>query len=77
MLRSIFAKVSPALIVKEATARTVLSVAESRLMDLCGRSSDECLREIGVSAQGLTAEEVDLRRKEAGLTEASSSLCWE
>ena len=69
MLRSLFAKISPALVVKEATAKHAPSEHERRLAELCGRAPDDILRELASRPEGLTAEEAERRLKEYGRNE--------
>ena len=69
MFSSLFAKLSPALVVKEAAAKHALSEHEQRLADLCGRSAPDALRELGSRPEGLTGAEAEERLKEHGRNE--------
>jgi len=67
--RSLFAKVAPTLVVKEATAKHAMSEHERRLTDLCARPPEEVLRELGSRREGLTAQEAAERLEEYGPNE--------
>ena len=71
MLRSLFAKVSPGLIVKEATAvaRSVTE-HEQRLMAMCRLPADQALLELAAPASGLSDDEVERRRATYGANTA-------
>ncbi len=69
MLRSLFAKISPALVVKESTTRHALSEHERRLADLCAQPAEQVLRALDTRPEGLTAQEVESRLKEYGRNE--------
>ena len=73
MLRSLFAKISPALVVKEATEKHAPSEHERRLADLCARPPEETLRELGSRPEGLTATEVEDRLKGYGRNEPAQT----
>jgi len=69
VFRSLFAKISPALMVKEARAEHAMSENEKRLVDLCSRAVPETLRELGSRPEGLTSDEVDVRLRTLGRNE--------
>jgi len=67
MLKSLFSKVSPSLIVKEATATTrAVTTHEQRLIALCALAADQALQELSVSTSGLSNDEVERRRATYG-----------
>ena len=69
MFRSLFAKISPALVVKEAAAAHAMSENERRLVDLCARPAPDALREVGSRPEGLTSAEAETSLKEHGRNE--------
>jgi Mg2+-importing ATPase len=69
LFRTIFGKISPALVVKEATARHALSEHESRLIELCGVPAEQALQELKSGAQGLDAAQAETRLEEFGRNE--------
>ena len=71
MLKSLFAKISPALVVKEATAKHAMSEHEQLLAGLCAQPAEEVLRVLGSRPEGLTAEEVETRREKYGRNESA------
>lgn len=73
MLRSLFAKISPVLVVKEATAKHAMSEHEQRLAGLCAQPAEEALRVLESRPDGLTTVEVEGRRKEYGSNEPAQA----
>jgi P-type Mg2+ transporter len=70
VLRSLFARISPAKVRQEATAGTrVATDDERRLAELCALGADEAMRRLNVPERGLEAEEVERRRDEYGPNE--------
>ena len=73
MLKSLFQKISPALIVKEAKAPTrEASEHERRLAEVCAAPAADALRRMETTERGLGTEAVDKRREEYGPNEISS-----
>ena len=71
MLRSLFAKVSPGLIVKEATAAArAITEHEQRLLALCRLPAEQALLELATPAGGLSDTEVGKRRATFGTNTA-------
>ncbi|MGQ9662066.1 MAG: HAD-IC family P-type ATPase, partial [Kiritimatiellia bacterium] len=69
MLRTLFTKISPALVVKEARTGHALSEQERRLLEICSRTAAGALQELGSRPEGLTAEEADERLRQYGRNE--------
>src|SRR5579883_644995 len=70
MLKSIFSKISPFLIVKEAKAGAKkITPNEQRLVDFCGLSGEEAQKRLSTGPAGLTAERVEAARLEFGPNE--------
>jgi len=71
MLRSLFAKISPGLIVKEATAPARTATEhEQRLLSLCKMTADQAMRELSAPVGGLSDDEVARRRATYGANAA-------
>ena len=71
MWRSLFSKISPGLIVKEATATArAVTEYEQRLLALCKMTADQALQELVTPAGGLTEEDVERRRSTYGANTA-------
>ena len=67
MLKSLFSKISPFLIVKEAKAGArKITANEQRLVDFCAVSPEEAQTRLKSGAGGLTAEAVEQAREEFG-----------
>lgn len=71
MLKSLFAKISPALVVKEATAKHAMSEYEQRLAGLCDQPVEEVLRALDSRLEGLTSEEIETRLEKYGRNEST------
>jgi len=70
MLKSLFQKISPALIVKEAKApKRQASEHEQRLAEVCALPAAETLQRLGVTERGLGADDIAARRKAHGPNE--------
>jgi P-type Mg2+ transporter len=67
MLRFLFSKVSPALVVNEAMTKHTLSDNEHRMSLLCSCSTEDCIRELGCAITGLSTEDAGRRLAENGL----------
>ena len=66
MLRFLFSKVSPALVVNEAMTKHTLSDNEHRMSLLCSCSTEDCIRELGCAVTGLSSEDAGRRLAENG-----------
>ena len=66
MFRSLFAKISPSLIVKEATTMRPVTTHEQRLAQVCALSSAAALQELDTSEQGLNEQESERRLEQFG-----------
>jgi magnesium-transporting ATPase (P-type) len=74
MLKSLFQKISPALIVKEAQAPTHPATAhEQQLAAVCAVAAAEALPRLGTGERGLDAATVMARRRAYGPNEISGS----
>ena len=73
MFRTLFGKISPILVVKEATAFHALSEHERRLIEQCGVPADEALKTLESTLQGLGPEEAERRLEEYGRNEISQA----
>ncbi len=71
MFKSLFAKISPVLVVKEATAKHAMSEHEQLLASLCAQPAEKVLRVLGSRSEGLTAEEVEARIEKYGRNESA------
>ncbi len=70
MLKSIFAKISPSLIVKEAKAGAKqITANEQRLIDFCALASEEAQQRLASGSAGLTGDRVQTARAEFGSNE--------
>ncbi len=70
MLKSIFSKISPVLIVREAKAGAKkITANEQRLVDFCAVSVEDAQKRCATGANGLTAEQVEGSRREFGPNE--------
>lgn len=70
MLKSLFSKISPSLIVTEAKAGAKkITANEQRLVDFCGLSSEDALNRLSSGLNGLSEDSVDVSRKEFGPNE--------
>ncbi|HWF19849.1 MAG TPA: magnesium-translocating P-type ATPase [Verrucomicrobiae bacterium] len=70
MLKSLFSKISPFLIVKEAKAGAKkITPNEQRLVDFCALSGEEAQKRLGTGSTGLSAEKVEEARTEFGPNE--------
>ena len=70
MLKSLFQKISPALIIREAKAPThEASEHEQKLAAICSLPVPEALPQLGTNDRGLGADDIATRRKEYGLNE--------
>ena len=70
MLKSIFSKISPVLIVREAKAGAKkITANEQRLVDFCADSVEDAQKRCATGANGLTAEQVEGSRREFGPNE--------
>lgn len=73
MLKSLFARVAPALIRQEVKAAPLIPTEdERRLVELCAVAPEEALRRLGVSERGLDASAVEERREQFGRNEITS-----
>ena len=73
MLKSLFARLSPAFTRQETTASAhVVTDDERRLAQLCGIPVEEAMARLGVTNRGLDAEAVEGRRQEYGRNEITS-----
>jgi Mg2+-importing ATPase len=66
MLKSLFAKISPSLIVKEATTAHPVMVHEQRLAQVCALSSAAALQELDTNELGLNEQESVSRIEQFG-----------
>ncbi|MEI6560509.1 MAG: magnesium-translocating P-type ATPase [Verrucomicrobiota bacterium] len=67
MFRTILGKIHPTVFLKAAkAASTSVSEDERRLVDLCKCAPEEALRNLGVSENGLSADEVEAAREKFG-----------
>src|SRR5262249_8957116 len=70
MLKSLFSKISPFLIVKEAKAGAKkITANEQRLVDFCALSNEEAQKRLSSGPAGLTTDHVDAARQEFGPNE--------
>jgi Mg2+-importing ATPase len=70
MLKSLFQKISPALIVKEAKAPTRAATEhEQQLAEVCAVPAAEALQRLGTTERGLGADDIATRRKDYGPNE--------
>ena len=70
MLKSIFSKISPVLIVREAKAGAKkITANEQRLVDFCADSVEGAQKRCATGANGLTVEQVEESRREFGPNE--------
>jgi Mg2+-importing ATPase len=70
VLKSLFARISPALIRQETRDLTrVATDDERRLAELCAMPVEEAMRRLSVTERGLEAGEVEKRRDEYGPNE--------
>ena len=75
MLKSLFSKISPFLIVKEAKAAArKITPNEQRLVDFCAVSPEECLVKSNSGNNGLTEAAVQDIRREFGPNELKASV---
>jgi Mg2+-importing ATPase len=73
MLGSLFSKISPFQIVKEAKAGAKkITANEQRLVDFCALSPEEAQSRLGTSVTGLTEEAVSTARAESGPNQLST-----
>ena len=66
MLKSLFAKISSALIIKEATAARSATAYDQRLAQVCALSPNAALQELGTDEQGLSEQASEHRLKQFG-----------
>ena len=72
MLKSLFQKISPALIVKEAKAPTRTATEhEQQLAEVCAAPAADALHRLGTTERGLDADAIATRRREYGRNEIS------
>lgn len=70
MLKSLFSKISPFLIVKEAKAGAKkITPNEQRLIDFCGLSAEEVQKRLSTGPTGISPERVEEARTEFGSNE--------
>ncbi len=70
MFKSLFQKISPALIVKEAKAPTrATSEHEQQLAEVCAVSAADALLRLGTTERGLAADAIAARRRDHGRNE--------
>ncbi len=70
MFKSLFSKISPFLIVKEAKASAKkITANEQRLVDFCGLSPEEAQKRLESGSAGLTTDRVEEARREFGPNE--------
>lgn len=69
MTKSIFSKISPSIVRKEAKSQHKFSDNEKLLLDICVLSIQETLTRLNTSLNGLTLEEAEKRLDEFGLNE--------
>ena len=82
MFKSIFAKISPVLIVKEAKAGAKkITENEQRLVDVCALAPDDAQKKLETAQGGLSGDAVESRRGEYGLNELKvgekTGMFWE
>ena len=82
MLKSLFSKISPLLIVKEAKAGAKqITENEQRLLDVCVLSPEDAQKKVNSGQSGLTGESVESLRKEYGPNELKvgekTGVFWE
>lgn len=73
MTRSIFSKIYPAVLTKEAKSPHQFSDNEKLLVELCGLNAQENLTRLNSSIKGLSSEEAEKRLDEYGLNELAHS----
>ncbi|MCL5270733.1 MAG: magnesium-translocating P-type ATPase [bacterium] len=73
MFRTIFGKISPILVVKEAKAFHPVSEDERRLIELCGGSAGEALKAMESGPEGLSPAESERRLDVYGRNEISEA----
>ena len=73
MFRTLFGKISPTLVVKEAATFHALSEHERRLIELCGAPAEQALQTLKSAPQGLTSAEAERRLEEYGRNEISQA----
>lgn len=73
MTRSIFSKISPSVLTKEAKSPHKFSENESLLVDVCSLNIQENLLRLNTNIKGLTTEEAEKRLDEYGLNELAHS----
>jgi P-type Mg2+ transporter len=75
MFKSLFSKISPFLIVKEAKAGAKkITPNEQRLVDFCALSTEEVQKRLGTGPSGLTAEKLEEARTEFGPNELKAGV---
>ncbi len=73
MTRSIFSKISPSVLTKEAKSPHKFTEDESLLIDICSLKSQDVLLKLNSDLRGLSAEEAEKRLDEYGLNELAHS----
>jgi P-type Mg2+ transporter len=73
MTRSIFSKISPSVLTKEAKSPHQFSENESLLVDVCSLNVQDALLKLKSSTKGLSTEEAEKRLDEYGLNELAHS----
>ena len=73
MFRTVLGKIHPAVFLKAAkAASTSISEHEQKLLEVCQVTSEEALKRLGVTEEGLSAEAVEAARGEFGLNNLGS-----
>ena len=73
MIRSIFSKISPSILTKEAKSPHQFSENESLLVDVCSLNVQDALLKLNSSTKGLSTEDAEKRLEEYGLNELAHS----
>ncbi len=73
MTRSIFSKISPSILTKEAKSPHQFSDNESLLVDVCSLKVQDALLKLNTNIKGLSTEEAEKRLDEYGLNELAHS----
>src|SRR5512135_1721623 len=73
MARSIYSKISPSILTKEAKSPHKFSEDESLLISICGFKLQDVLLKLNSNISGLSTEEAERRLDEHGLNELAHS----
>jgi Mg2+-importing ATPase len=73
MTRSIFSKISPSVLTKEAKSPHKFSENESLLVDICSLNVQDALLKLNSNTKGLSTEDAEKRLDEYGLNELAHS----